>query len=59
MTKRYLRPWLANPLKIATIFLFVMLGSIDDFEMSAIPYIIGGVAILAFNLYILEKYTKH
>lgn len=59
MTKRrYLRPCIEKTLTIITILLIMFFGMLDDFELCAIPYLLLALAILVFNVYILNKYGR-
>ncbi len=56
--KRYLRPTIEKALKIATITLFIIGASIDDFNMEALPIIIGIWATVAINIWIINKWGR-
>lgn len=59
MTKRrYLRPCIEKALIIITMILVMFFGMLEDFELSAFPYILLALAILVFNIYILNKYGR-
>jgi len=59
MTKRrYLRPCIEKVLTVITALIIVFFGMLDDFEMSAIPFILTLLAILVFNFHVLKKYGK-
>lgn len=59
MTKRrILRPFIEKTLITIAIMLFVFLVSIDDFELRAIPMILGLWALFGCICLVLSKYGR-
>lgn len=60
MTKkrRILRPFIEKTLITIAIILFLFLVMIDDFELSAIPVILGLWALLGCICLVLRKYGR-
>lgn len=56
MKRRKLRPAIRTALEIITMFLVVMVASINDFSLSAIPVILLAIVTIAFNLEVLENF---
>ena len=54
--KRKLRPSIRFMLECITITLGIMLVSINDFSMSALPFILIAIGIEFMNIKILEKF---
>lgn len=54
--KRKLRPSIRTALTLVTMFLGMMLVSIDDFSLSALPLILGVLGIVVLNVKILETF---
>lgn len=54
--KRKLRPSIRTALALVTMFLGIMLVSIDDFSLSALPLIMGVFGIVVLNVKILESF---
>lgn len=54
--KRKLRPSIRTTLTLITMFLGMMLVSIDDFSLSALPLILGVLGIVVLNVKILETF---
>lgn len=59
MKKRVLKPVVEKILTTVVIIQLMLLCSLADFELSAIPLLIAFVALLVFNVKILEKYSKN
>lgn len=59
MKRRVLRPVVEKVITAITIIQLMLLCSLADFELSAIPIIILFVAILGMNLKILEKFGRN
>ncbi len=56
MTKRTLRPEIRTALEIITAALILCFASLEDFELNALPALIGAFALLMVNLKVLEKF---
>lgn len=56
--KRTLRPSIQLTLEVITAVLSIFLISINDFSIGALPIILLAVAIVGFNLRVLEVYGK-
>lgn len=55
---RTLRPAIQMALEIITGVLTIMLISINDFSIEALPIILLAVAVVGFNLHVLERFGK-
>lgn len=55
---RTLRPAIQMALEIITGALTILLVSINDFSIEALPIILLAVAVVGFNLHVLERYGK-
>lgn len=55
---RTLRPSIQILLEVITGILSILLISINDFSISALPVILLAVGVVAFNLTILERFGK-
>ena len=55
---RTLRPAIQMALEIITMVLTIMLVSINDFSIKALPIILLAVAAVGFNLHVLERYGR-
>ena len=53
---RKLRPSIRHLLEIVTFVLVVFGAFLEDFSLSAIPFILIGCAIVLLNVFILERY---
>ena len=58
MKKRYLKPLIEKTLTILFALIFMFLGMIDDFELSALPIILGLITLEIFLFIILRKYGR-
>ena len=56
--KRYLREEIEQALILITIVQVILLITINDFELIALPFILIHVAIIYTNINILQKYGK-
>lgn len=56
--KRYLRPCIEKILTTIFTLIFMFLAMIDDFELSAIPILLGLLLTEVFLFYILYKYGR-
>ena len=54
--KRKLRPSIRTALTLITMFLGMMLVSIDDFSLSALPLIMGVFGIVVLDVKILDTF---
>ena len=59
MKKRYLKSWAEYSLRTIQVFIFLFLVMLDDFELSAIPIIIGLIITLILITNILDKYSRN
>ena len=55
---RTLRPAIQMALEIITMVLTIMLISINDFSIEALPIVLLAVAVVGFNLHVLERYGR-
>jgi hypothetical protein len=55
---RTLRPAIQMALEIITMVLTIMLVSINDFSIEALPIVLLAVAVVGFNLHVLERYGR-
>lgn len=55
---RTLRPSIQILLEVITGILSVLLISINDFSIGALPVILFAVGVVAFNLTVLERFGK-
>lgn len=55
---RTLRPSIQILLEVITGILSILLISINDFSIGALPVILLAVGVVAFNLTVLERYGK-
>ena len=55
---RTLRPAIQMTLEIITGVLTIILISINDFSIEALPIILLAVAVVGFNLTVLERYGR-
>lgn len=55
---RTLRPAIQMTLEIITGVLTIILISINDFSIEALPIILLAVAVVGFNLHVLERYGR-
>ncbi len=58
MKKRVLKPIVEKILTTIVIIQLMLLCSLADFELRAIPLILAFLALLAFNTKILVKYAR-
>ena len=59
MKRRILKPIVEKAITAIVIIQFILLCSLADFELRAIPIIILFVAVLGMNLKILEKFGRN
>ncbi len=52
------RPWVEHTLCIITSVLFLGLVMLDDFKLSAIPFILGVLGIVLLNLHVLKRWGR-
>jgi len=55
---RTLRPSIQILLEVITGILSILLISINDFSIGALPVILLAVSVVAFNLTVLERFGK-
>ena len=55
---RTLRPSIQILLEVITGILSILLISINDFSIGALPVILLAVGVIAFNLSVLERFGK-
>lgn len=55
---RTLRPSIQILLEVITGILSILLISINDFSIGALPVILLAVGVVAFNLTVLERFSK-
>ena len=55
---RTLRPSIQILLEVITGILSILLISINDFSIGALPVILLAVGVIAFNLTVLERFGK-
>ena len=55
---RTLRPSIQTLLEVITGILSILLISINDFSIGALPIILLAVGVVAFNLTVLERFGK-
>lgn len=55
---RTLRPSIQILLEVITGILSILLISINDFSIGALPVILLAVGVVAFNLTVLERYGR-
>lgn len=55
---RTLRPSIQTLLEVITGILSILLISINDFSIGALPAILLAVGVVAFNLTVLERFGK-
>jgi hypothetical protein len=55
---RTLRPSIQTLLEVITGILSILLISINDFSIGALPVILLAVGVVAFNLTVLERFGK-
>lgn len=55
---RTLKPWIQTTLEIITAVLTVSLISINDFSISALPFILLVFGLVILNTWILEVFGK-
>lgn len=53
---RKLRPSIRFMLMLVTMMLALLLVSIDDFSLSALPLIVGAIGVMALNVKILDTF---
>lgn len=56
--KRKFKAWVEHTLIIIAIILFILLMSLDDFELAALPFILLAWFIFGVIVLILKKYGK-
>jgi F0F1-type ATP synthase assembly protein I len=56
--KRTLRPSIQTFIEVVSIIILIMLASINDFELSALPFILTLLTVLIVNGLILICYGK-
>ena len=56
MKTKKLRPWARTTFTCTACFLFIFLGSLNDFSLNAIPLIVVLFILLGLNIKLLEKY---
>lgn len=54
--KRHLKPQISRVLYAITAFLTIMVISINDFNLNAVPLILAVVGVIILNVNILERY---
>lgn len=59
MKRRVLKPVVEKVLTFIVILQTILICSLADFELRAIPFILAFVALWAVNITILEKYSKN
>lgn len=59
MKRRVLKPTVEKVITAIVIFQLILLCSLADFELRALPIIVLFVAVLGFNLKILEKFGRN
>jgi len=59
MKRRVLKPVVEKVLTFVVVLQLIMICSLEDFELSAIPFILAFVALLVFNTTILVKYSRN
>ena len=59
MKRRVLKPVVEKVLTFVVVLQLIMICSLEDFELSAIPFILAFVALLIFNTTILVKYSRN
>ena len=59
MKRRVLKPVVEKALTFVVILQLIMICSLEDFELRAIPFILAFVALFIFNTTILVKYSKN
>jgi hypothetical protein len=55
---RTLRPSIQTLLEVITGILSILLISVNDFSIGALPVILLAVGVVAFNLTVLERFGK-
>ncbi len=55
---RTLRPSIQTLLEVITGILSILLISVNDFSIGALPVILLAVGVVAFNLSVLERFGK-
>ena len=58
-TRRYFRPCIQKTLEIISVFIFCIVGSLNDFNLVGFFIILGMIAVLAFNIKILSLYGRY
>ena len=58
MKKRHLRKEIEIALNIITVVLFLLIVTIDEISIAAIPLLITMVAVLIVNIQILKRFGK-
>jgi len=59
MKRRVLKPVVEKVLTFVVVLQLIMICSLEDFELSAIPFILAFVVLLVFNTTILVKYSRN
>jgi len=59
MKRRILKPIVEKVITAITVFQLMFLCSINDFKLSAIPFLIAFLGVFGFNVMILKKYSKN
>ena len=59
MKKRVLKPVVEKVLTTITVIQLMLLCCLEDFEMSAFPFLLAFVAVFVFNAIILLKFSKN